>query len=110
MIGYLVDFTPTMLELSESEKPAELSGHSLVPVLKGEKVERPWPIFWQFGSSRAIRDRDWKLVKQGNAEWELYQVSDDPTELNDIASGTPDRVKQMIAAWEAWWADKGAAR
>lgn len=106
-VGHLVDFTPTMLELAETERPVELAGHSLLPVLRGEIVERPWPICWQYGASHAIRDRDWKLIKHGNRDWELYHVAQDPTELKDLAATEPRRVATMAAAWEAWWANKG---
>ena len=81
--------------------------HSLLPVLQGETVERSWPIDWQFGVSRAIRDRGWKRIKHGKGEWELYDVAEDPTELNNLASTEPHRAARMIAAWESWWANKG---
>lgn len=106
-VGHLVDFTPTMLELAGAERPAELAGHSLVPTMRGEPDERPWPIYWQFGASRAIRDRDWKLIKHGKGDWELYHLSEDPTELVDLASDQPERAKQLTEQWETWWAAKG---
>jgi arylsulfatase A-like enzyme len=105
--GHLVDFTPTMLDLAGAEKVAGLAGHSLVPVLRGEEVDRPWPMYWQFGGSRAIRDREWKLIKHGKGDWELYHLAEDPTELNDLASTHADRAAKMASDWEAWWADKG---
>jgi arylsulfatase len=105
--GHLVDFTPTMLDLAKAEEVEGLAGHSLVPVLRGKQVERPWPMYWQFGASRAMRTADWKLIKHGKGEWELYHVTEDPTELNNLAATHADRVEQMAADWEAWWANKG---
>ena len=107
-VGHLVDFTPTMLELAQVDLPAGLAGHSLVSTLRGESVQRPWPIYWQFGASRAIRDQNWKLVKHGKGSWELYDVRHDPTETNDLAKTEAERAEQMSAAWEAWWGTKGA--
>ncbi len=92
-----------MLDLAGATKPNELPGHSLVPALRGEAIERPWPIFWQFNRSKAIRDRDWKLVKFGDTDWELYNVASDPTELNDLAKTDPDRVKTLSDQWTTWW-------
>lgn len=106
-VGHVTDYLPTMLDLAGADKPAELVGHSFAPALRGETVERPWPLYWQFGSSRAIRDRDWKLVRHGKGDWELYNVREDPTELNNLATQQSGRVKDMSAAWEKWWADKG---
>ncbi len=107
-VGHLIDFTPTLLELAGEEIPESLPGRSLVPVLKGEEVGRPWPVYWQFGASAAMRDHDWKIVRHGNKNgWELYDLSQDPTELNDLAAEDPDRTAKMAAQWEAWWKDKG---
>lgn len=105
-VGHLIDFMPTMLDLAGTEQPAELPGHSLLPILKGETVERPWPIYWQFNKAKAIRDRDWKLVKFGEGDWELYNLQQDPTELNDLARIDRDRVNRMSGQWQAWWQDK----
>jgi len=105
--GHLVDFMPTMLELARAEVTNELPGHSLVNTIQGSPDTRPWPIYWQFGKAQAIRDRDWKLVKYGKSDWELYNLSEDPTELNDLAPEHPEKVEQLNAKWQAWWKDKG---
>lgn len=105
-VGHLIDFTPTMLDLAGVETPSNLPGHSLVPALKGETTGRPWPIYWQFNKAKAIRDHDWKLVQFGNADWELYHLGDDPTELNDLATVELDRVQEMSENWQDWWETK----
>lgn len=33
---------------------------------------------------------------------ELYDLSKDPTELNDLAATDPARLTQMITAWNKW--------
>jgi len=107
-VGHIIDFTPTMLDLAGVEIPDSLPGKSLVPVLKGETIERPWPVYWQFGRSAAMRDHDWKIVRNGNKKpWELYDLSQDPTEMNNLASKHPDRVTKMGTQWNKWWQDKG---
>ena len=88
--------------------PNLLPGRSLVPVLRGEEIDRPWPIFWQFGGSSAMRDHDWKIVRSGRkSSWELYDLSQDSTEMNDLASTHPERTAEMATQWETWWKDKG---
>jgi arylsulfatase len=35
--------------------------------------------------------------------WELYQISTDPVEANDLAAKFPERVEQMSARWNEWF-------
>ena len=42
-----------------------------------------------------------------NQPWELYDLSTDPTELNDLAQQQPDRVKDMASQWQSWADDVG---
>ena len=106
-VGHLVDFMPTMLELAGEEVTGELAGHSLVPALKAESTDRPWPMYWQFGKASAMRDEQYKIVKLGKGDWELYDLKKDPVELNDLADRMPEKVSAMSQAWDAWWAGKG---
>ncbi|MGZ6966533.1 MAG: arylsulfatase, partial [Acidimicrobiia bacterium] len=40
-------------------------------------------------------------------EWELYNLTEDPTELHDLATAEPERVREMAAEWEALaWANQ----
>ncbi|MEO1526283.1 MAG: arylsulfatase [Planctomycetota bacterium] len=106
-VGHLVDFMPTMLELAGAEITEELPGRSLVPALECKSEERSWPIYWQFGKAKAIRDARYKLVLEGKGDWELYDLQADPVELNDLAKEMPSRVNDMKDAWKKWWTDKG---
>ncbi len=37
-----------------------------------------------------------------SGEWELYKLSEDPGELNDLSSEYPERVADMVAKWEQY--------
>ncbi|HVW01121.1 MAG TPA: hypothetical protein VHB77_12300, partial [Planctomycetaceae bacterium] len=53
--------------------------------------------------NRAVRVGDWKLVAKGPAaRWELYDLRADRTELQDLSQEQPERVKELVAKWEAW--------
>lgn len=53
-----------------------------------------------FGS-RALRKGDWKAVKlDGNADWELYNLAEDRTELNDLAETHPDKLEELKTEWD----------
>ena len=43
---------------------------------------------------------DWKLIATGaNGPWELYDLSKDRCEQQDLASAQPDRVAKLAAMW-----------
>ncbi|OYP34399.1 arylsulfatase [Rhodopirellula sp. MGV] len=107
-VGHLTDFMPTMLDLAQADITDELPGHSLVPALRGETVERPWPIYWQFGKAKAIRNETHKLVQYDKGDWELYNLVEDPCELDDLAKREPELVNQFRQQWETWWKNKPA--
>lgn len=77
---------------------------SLLPAFNGQTIARLRPLFFQFSKGSAIRDDQWKLVRQG-ATWERYVMSVDRTETRDLAAKRPELVRQMNAAWLAWWKD-----
>jgi arylsulfatase len=79
-------------------------GISLLPALKGDKLARKSPLFYQFSKSAAVRDGEWKLVRLG-PNWELYNMNKDRTETNDLIAQQPDIAKKMEVQWLAWWKD-----
>ena len=58
----------------------------------------------------AIRSGKWKAIKQDQPfdgtndtrAWELYDLTEDPAELNDLATEFPEKVKELGAAFFAW--------
>ena len=52
----------------------------------------------------AVRDGQWKLVRDSST-WELYDMAADRNEMHNLAAKRPELVKQMDAAWLAWWKD-----
>jgi arylsulfatase len=47
----------------------------------------------------AIRDGEWKLVAKENKPWELFNMQQDRSELNDLAEKHPEKVKELEAKW-----------
>lgn len=107
--GYLPDIMATVLEVTGTPYPQEwqgqkiepLEGHSLLPALDRELPGRP-PMFWEHEGNAAVRIGKWKLVRKYPDPWELYDMELDRTELNDVAAQHPDRVKDMLAQYDAW--------
>jgi arylsulfatase A-like enzyme len=58
---------------------------------------------------RWVIDGDWKLIQPYEVRFpdkkpELYNVTEDPSEMHNLADKHPDRVKALRASLDAWWA------
>ena len=42
------------------------------------------------------------MAKGARGAWELYDIDEDRTELNDQSEKQPGRAKEMANLWEAW--------
>ena len=110
--AHLIDIMPTVLDVSGakfpgSSKQANITppdGVSLVPAFKGQEIARPKPLFFQYTKGSAIRDGQWKMVRD-TPTWELYDLASDRTETKDLAAKHPEIVQKMDAEWKAWWKD-----
>lgn len=110
--AHLIDIMPTVLEVSGAKFPVESKqanitppdGVSLLPAFKGQPIARPKPLFFQYAKGSAIRDGQWKMVRN-SPTWELYDMASDRTETQDLAAKKPETVQKMDAQWKAWWKD-----
>ena len=111
--AHIIDILPTLLELTGQDYPERYHEHELLPVegkslvsLFAKQERSPHDqLCWQWAGNRAIRQGDWKLVwdKLNRAkQWELYDLSQDRCELNDLAKKMPERVESMKRDWLTW--------
>ena len=111
--AYLPDFMATCIALSGAEYPANIpepAGKSLVPALvSARKPVHREPIYWEHEGNAAMRDGNLKLVREYEKPWELYDISRDRTELNDLAKIDNVTVESMVNKWESWATDIGVA-
>ena len=40
-----------------------------------------------------------------SGEWELYNLTQDPGEIDDLSSEYPEKVEEMVALWEQYSED-----
>jgi len=107
---HIVDMMATFVDLAGAEYPSEyndraiqgMEGESFAPALRGDAWERERPILWEHEGNCAVRDGRFKLVIKYPGDWELYDMVEDRTELNDLAGVNRPQVEKMVAAWNEW--------
>lgn len=105
--GHLIDFMATFIEVGNATYPERIGnrvmdpiqGKSLLPILRGETRQPHETLYFHFGTDRALRQGPWKLVSAKLGRWELYNLDEDRTELNDLSGKQPERVTAMAAEW-----------
>ena len=114
------DVFPTALELAGAKQTGTTDGLSMVPTLLGrpeEQDKHPY-LYWEFyerGGRIAVVDGDWKAVRYDvqenpDAPIQLYDLSTDLGETNDVASAHPERVQHMSKMMKDAHEDPGAPR
>lgn len=104
--AYLPDFMATCVALSGARYPSDVppcEGLSLVPLLQGsEDPLHVDPVYWEHEGNAAMRWGRWKLVREYQKPWELYDIDQDRTEMSDLAESQSRQRDQMISMWEDW--------
>jgi arylsulfatase len=77
----------------------------------GEEIERSKPLFWEWRNGQAVREGDWKLVRDGlESDWELYNMKEDPVETMNVAPQYPERVVAMTEMFRKWKNDNNTLK
>ncbi|XZE19711.1 arylsulfatase [Pirellulaceae bacterium SH449] len=104
---YFADWFPTILEATGiPHSDYDIDGESFWPLLIGEQPnwKRKNPMVWvfpEYGGQVAIRSEQWKLVRQrlnslrGPDQWELYDLSQDESETENVAWKYSDFVQLL---------------
>jgi arylsulfatase len=130
--AHLVDIMATFVDIAGARYPESIRGEpvgamdgvSLLPALRKGTVARGEPMFFEWRRGRAIIDGHWKLVRQevrpqdeetglwafSTQQWELYDLSKDKTEINNLATENPKKLEELKAKFEAWWAELPAGK
>ena len=98
-----LDIFPTVAALTGTTPPANLDGVNLAPFLTGQKTTAPHDaLFFSINGLGAIRSDRWKLVLATDGTPELFDLSRDLAEKNNLAPVQSDRVKVLREKWQAW--------
>lgn len=94
------DVMGTLIDLYRAPEPIDCDSISFLPTLtgRGTQVEHEYLVFefHEYGGQKAVRIGDWKAVLReihsGNDAVELYDLSVDCAESNDVAAENPKLV------------------
>lgn len=101
----MLDLLPTFFNAGggKSDTIPDLDGVDLRPFLIGERTDRPHPIlYWKKENRGAIREGDWKLLRFPDRPAELYHLSEDISEVNNLAAEYPEKVKTLYKKLFTW--------
>ncbi|MCL4192786.1 MAG: arylsulfatase [Thermoguttaceae bacterium] len=124
-----IDLYPTPLDLCGVPAPPgpPLDGISLRPLLEGDGSQWPERVLFTHNPidetnkfPGAVRTDRYRLVcdirgRSGGSGavnndasatgWQLYDMTNDPGEKNDLARQQPEKVAELSALYDAWFAD-----
>lgn len=97
------DFLPTLLQVAstgEAIRSRPIDGVSLVPLIQNGVLEREQPIGFQSRNQASMIDNRFKIIRQGDAAWQLYDLVEDPGERHPIDD--PQRIERMVKRFQRW--------
>jgi arylsulfatase len=113
---HVTDILPTLLELAGASYPETRDGRpierpigrSMLPILSGARddIRNGEGVGYELFEMKAyIQDR-WKLLRLpepfGSGSWTLYDLDEDPGEIDDVSDRHPDVKAALIEAWHRY--------
>ena len=120
--AYVTDIMPTMLEMAKLKHPkdyrgrevAPMRGRSIAGVLSGDVKEvysSGEPVSGEMAGGKWLRLDDYKAVMvpppYGQGEWQLFNLSKDPGETDDLSKKQPGKMEELESAWKQYADDVG---
>ena len=100
-----LDVAATAVAAAGLPKAPELDGTDLAPFAAGLNTGAPHErLFWRWGSQAAVLEHPWKLVRLGDREEMLFDVTlpDGENLTKDQAKARPEIVARLRQALKAW--------
>ena len=107
------DVLPTLATIAGVNSPPDIDGVSFRPALENRKPPPHPHFYWEFhegGFQQAVREGDWKLVRQlPRLQPELFNLNDDLGESRNVAAQHPGIVERLSGLMRTsrleseWW-------
>ena len=114
----VMDLAPTILEMANIEHPETtyngrsifaMDGTSLFSWLSGvgnyphaQDKAHCWELYGRRAVLKGKWKAEWQDAPYGNDAWELYNLEEDLTQLNNLADSNPKKMEEMIAHFQAY--------
>jgi arylsulfatase A-like enzyme len=122
---HVIDVVPTLYEVIGITPPTELNGIPQKPIEgisfaytfnDAQAKERHTTQYFELGANRglyhdgymasALSFQPWQSVRTGfdpdKQKWELYNISEDFSQANDLAAANPQKLRELQ---DLWWAE-----
>ena len=123
---HVLDVVPTLIDYAGAQYPSKTyrqtflglqdiqqiytpSGKSMRPLLEGDSSEiygEDKPFSQELFGNGAVFMGDWKAMRHippvGNGKWELYNITADPVEVNNLAPTHPDILRKLSSAYDTY--------
>ncbi|SNR31331.1 Arylsulfatase A [Lutibacter agarilyticus] len=100
-----LDILPTSFMVSGgvSDSLKNIDGVNLIPYLTGKNNNRPHEyLYWKKENRGVIREGDWKLIRFPDRPAELFDLSTDISEKNNLAFKNPEKVADLYKKLFKW--------
>ena len=123
-VGHVIDIAPTLLDLAGLDVAADpgappFAGLSLAATFARDDAPLHEAVWFYHQGNRALRKGHWKILHtvetrddgwaqvaaRENArpgDWELYDLSADRAEQNNLAAERPEIVRELAGQWDQW--------
>ena len=92
------DIAPTLLSMAGVRPPAGMDGHDLSPLFDGDDPPERRFAYGGYFNHFYVRSERWSYVADNRGDGrQLYDITVDPAELNDVASENPDVHEELHA-------------
>jgi arylsulfatase A len=91
------DVMPTLAELTKANCP-QTDGLSFLSTLLDKPGQQTHSyLYWEYQGQTAVRMNRWKAYQGKKGDWELYDLSKDVEEKNNLAAANPKVLGELVA-------------